>query len=307
MTTPILFLIFNRPELTKITFSKIKEQKPSKLYIAADGFRENKPGEKELCDLTRSIVIDNIDWECEVHTLFRNENLGCGKAVSTAISWFFEHVEFGIILEDDCYPDNSFFSFCQQMLLKYQYHDSIMMVNGTNLLLNKINISDSYYFSRASLIWGWATWRRAWEKYDFNLSRYKDHNTVGLNKWFLFIFNEMLNHRIDTWDYQWFFSIWFNNGICITPKVNLITNLGYGKGSSHSFIKPWWLNKLVYGSIEDINHPTEIKVNFNADDYVLNHVQYSNVYFYKIKKIIKPFVLKLFFLLWLLNRNTTNS
>ena len=136
---PILFLVFNRPDVTKKVFEQIKKAKPKKLYIAADGPRKNIPNEKEICNEVIKFVT-KINWNCEVKTLFREENLGCGKAVSSAIDWFFENEEFGIILEDDCVPDQSFFGFCEQMLVKYKDDARIMMVAGTNYLLDSKNI-----------------------------------------------------------------------------------------------------------------------------------------------------------------------
>ena len=131
-STPILFLIFNRPDVTKCVFEEIRKQKPQYLYLAADGPRANKPGEYEKCILAREVVLEGIDWNCELKTLYRDENLGCGKAVSEAITWFFEHVEEGIILEDDCLPNNSFFTFCSELLDRFRTTDKIMHISGNN-------------------------------------------------------------------------------------------------------------------------------------------------------------------------------
>ena len=161
ISTPVLFLIFNRPELTEKVFQKIQDAQPKYLFVAADGPRDNKYGEKDLCEKTRAVVLENITWECEVKTLFRTENLGCRTAVSSAINWFFENVEEGIILEDDTVPDNSFFSYCQALLEKYRNHEQIMMITGDNFQDGIKRGNGSYYFSRYVHIWGWASWRRA--------------------------------------------------------------------------------------------------------------------------------------------------
>ena len=150
---PILFLIFNRPDVTEKVFEAIRRQKPKQLFVAADGYRKNKQGEKELCDKTRSII-NKIDWDCEVKTLFRNENLGCCMAVSSAIEWFFQQVEYGIILEDDCLPNASFFRFQKEMLEKYKDDSRIMMVSGDNFQNGKKRGDASYYFSKLTHIWG---------------------------------------------------------------------------------------------------------------------------------------------------------
>ena len=131
--TPILFLIFNRPDTTKVVFERIREIKPSRLYVAADAPRQGKDKEAELCRQSRSII-DSVDWPCEVKTLFREENLGCKKAISSAITWFFEQEEYGVILEDDCLPDLSFFRFCEELLIKYKDDERIGHIGGNCFL-----------------------------------------------------------------------------------------------------------------------------------------------------------------------------
>ena len=168
--SPILFLIFNRPETTKKVFSAIKEVQPPRLYIAADGPRSEQPDEADHCELARTIAT-KVDWDCEVKTLFRDQNLGIRIAVSQAIDWFFEQEPEGIILEDDCLPDQSFFWFCKELLEKYRNDTRIMHIGGTNFQFGKNRTNYSYYFSRYAHIWGWASWRRAWEYYDEKLKK----------------------------------------------------------------------------------------------------------------------------------------
>ncbi|MBU2634606.1 MAG: hypothetical protein ABIJ14_00845 [Nanoarchaeota archaeon] len=239
LTTPILFLVFNRPGPTKKVFEEIKRARPSKIYIAADGPREGKPGEKEKCEEVIKIVSD-IDWSCEVKTLFRKKNLGCGKAVSSAIDWFFEEVDKGIILEDDCLPNQSFFRFCQELLKKYQDDERITQISGSNFM-GETNIGESYLFSEKFNVWGWATWRRAWKFYDYGLSNFKELRKKNRLK--SFRENPLQSHigrkrfsmleegKLDTWDYQWAFSCGLQNGLCIIPKKNLIKNLGFQEGT----------------------------------------------------------------------------
>lgn len=246
LKTPILFIIFNRPETTKKVFEVIRQAKPKKLFIAADGPRDSKPNEKELCEKVKKIATQ-IDWDCEVKTLFREKNLGCGKAVSSAITWFFENVEEGIILEDDCLPDLSFFKFCSELLDKHRLDEKVFMISGDNFLPESLRLKESYYFSKFAHIWGWATWRRAWKKYDFQMKDFpiflsqkkiteiwKDRNT---QKYWLEKFNEVYKHKIDTWDYQWVYTIWKNNGFSIAPNVNLISNIGFGIEGTHTLNK----------------------------------------------------------------------
>ena len=283
--TPILFLIFNRPVPTKKVFEQIRIAKPSKLFVAADGSRPNKKGEYELCVETRSIV-ELIDWDCEVKTLFRTENLGCGKAVSSAIDWFFENVEEGIILEDDCLPNQSFFTFCEEMLRYYKDDHSVMHIGGTNYQ-NGIQRGDgSYYFSRYAHIWGWATWKDRWAFYDFSLENYKEHSTEGLGKGLISLLNLVKSKEVDTWDIQWFMSVWFSGGLSITPNVNLVKNIGYGTSATHTFIKPRWLKLMRSGEINHIIPPPDKKINDEADIFVrekmFDHSRFSIKYLLKI-------------------------
>jgi hypothetical protein len=244
MNISILFLIFNRPDTTQKVFEVIREAKPKQLFVSADGPRVGKEGEKGRCEETRNII-KQVDWDCEVKTLFRDENLGCGKAVSGAITWFFENVEEGIILEDDCLPNLSFFKYCEELLEKYRFEDRIFMISGDNFLPESLRLKESYYFTNFPHIWGWASWRRAWSKYSFKMEGFldfvKDEKIKNvLNKkenqnYFLERFNEVYKGNIDTWDYQWVYSIWKNNGISIAPSVNLISNIGFGNMGTHTF------------------------------------------------------------------------
>ncbi|MDD3083391.1 MAG: nucleotide-diphospho-sugar transferase, partial [Candidatus ainarchaeum sp.] len=204
---PILFLIFNRLDTTKQVFEEIRKAKPKKVYVAADGPRNIE--EKKKTDAVRKYVLDNIDWKCNVKTLFRKNNLGCGKAVSQAITWFFKNEEMGIILEDDCLPSQSFFPFCEELLKKYKDNEKIMHISGFNpVSKNKYSEAD-YFFSYTASIWGWATWRRAWKKYDFNMIDYKKFESSDLIKKLFIntrIQNSYLNNfflvferKIDTW------------------------------------------------------------------------------------------------------------
>lgn len=247
--TPILFLVFNRPEVTKQVFEKIREIKPFRLYIAADGPRKEKVDELQKCESVRQIATD-VDWECEVKTLFRDENLGCKMAVSEAIDWFFENEEMGIILEDDCLPNDSFFQFCEKLLKKYEDDERIMHINGNNYAADEgkfFKSEYSYHFGNMVHAWGWASWRRAWKNYDLKIrnldeflkSNYlktliqkKSHRNRQIYKW-----RQVIGDKIDTWDYQWQFSVISNNGMTIVPKTNQISNIGFGDDATHTKIK----------------------------------------------------------------------
>ncbi len=234
-STPILFLIFNRPEATQLVFDAIKKQRPKYLYVAADGPRPEVAGEAASCQATRDII-KQIDWDCELKTLFRDINLGCGQAVSGALDWFFSQVEAGIIIEDDCLPNETFFEFCAELLDQYKDDRRVMMISGTNHLLNEAEMFDSYFFSRVYTVWGWATWRRAWNLYDINMTAWPEYKKnkslkkIFANKnaryYFKDSFNRAYYKKADTWDTQWVFSCLVNNGLTIMPKYNLVTNIG---------------------------------------------------------------------------------
>ncbi len=294
--TPILFLIFNRPDTTKLVFESIRSIKPAKLYIAADGARKHKVGEDLLCQESRSII-DLIDWECEIKTLFRPENLGCKIAVSSAIDWFFENEEQGIILEDDCLPNESFYNYCETLLNYYVSDERIMHISGNNFQDGMMRGNGSYYFSNYNHIWGWATWKRAWKAYNVDLSFLTETEAETLiekqfdtKKERLFwnnIFKKVINKTIGTWDYQWTYAVWKNNGLSILPNKNMIANIGFNNNGTHtSGVDILGLSNMKTFSISNIKHPTEIEINKKADKYGLDHYFNPSKFFYLYKKII---------------------
>lgn len=276
MNTPVLFLVFNRPEPTRKVFEAIRKARPAQLYIAADGAREGKEGEALRCAEVRKIVSE-IDWPCEVKTLFREQNLGCGKSVSGAISWFFEQVEYGIILEDDCLPEASFFTFCDNLLPYYKDNEKIMQINGHNFDFNSATPQTSYYFSRYPIIWGWATWRRAWKQYDYLLSDYETHKAiVGINPFWKSVFDRVYADvsAVNTWDYQWVYTVWKKGGICISPRYTLVQNIGFGEYATHTPDTPEWYFKLQRNSVNDCIHPLTVLTD-NAADSRISKLYYN--------------------------------
>lgn len=243
LKAPILFLIFNRPDTTQRVFEAIRQAKPARLFVAADGPREDRPGEAEKCAQARSII-ENVDWDCEVVTLFRVNNLGCRKAVSSAIDWFFENVEEGIILEDDCLPSQSFFRYCQELLEYYRNDTRIMQICGTNVLKEWDRSGYSYFFSNYGPIWGWASWRRAWKHYDVDMKLWpeikgkKFYEDFSQNKeeaeYRQSLYDKVFSGEIDTWDYQWGFAKMINAGLSITPVKNMISNIGFREDATHT-------------------------------------------------------------------------
>lgn len=242
--TPILFLVFNRIEPTKLVFSAIRDIKPTKLYIAADGPRPNKKGEVEKVDEVRGYILENIDWNCQVETLFRAENLGCKSAVGGAIDWFFQNEEMGIILEDDCLPSKNFFWFCKDLLIRYQGDNRIFMISGYNRQDTWKGQENDYFFSYHASIWGWATWRRSWDKYDpemLELSAFSEKR--GFQK----LLGEKVGKvrekqiqnckkkQMDTWDYPWAFAVYLEGALVCMPSENLVVNIGFGADATHTF------------------------------------------------------------------------
>jgi len=232
-TPPILLMAFNRPEATKKVFQKIREAKPKRLFFAVDGARNTK--EKRLVDQVRR-VIKLVDWECKVKTLFREENCGLKDGIIKNINWFFKNVEEGIILEDDCLADSSFFRFCGELLEKYRDDERIMHISGSNPHKGWRRDKYSYYFSHYTLSWGWATWRRAWEKIELNTKLYKEIKNKGYTKdlypkWHerIFVqrgFDAVYLNNFKVWDHQWLFTPAINSALAIIPNKNLVKNIG---------------------------------------------------------------------------------
>ncbi|MFA6990383.1 MAG: hypothetical protein WC197_09960 [Candidatus Gastranaerophilaceae bacterium] len=275
--TPVLFLIFNRPDETQRVFNRIREIKPGYLYVSADGPRLDKENEEEKCARTRA-VIDQVDWDCEVKTLFREKNLGCKDAVSSGITWFFDNVEQGIIIEDDCLVSLSFFKYCEELLEKYKYDKRIMHISAENPLNSSFGEA-SYYFSKIPHIWGWATWKRAWDLYDVEFKEFDDFiknnmikNVFELKeaqKYWNKIFTRVKEGKINTWDYQWTYTLFINNGISINPNYNMVSNIGFDcEDAAHTTGNASCANREAM-EIENIIHPEFILPDKNAVDQIL--------------------------------------
>ena len=299
--TPILFLIFNRLDTSLRVFAEIKKQQPKYLYIAADGARTHIEGEKQKCEEVKQQILGMIDWECELKTLFREENLGCGRAVSDAISWFFDKVEEGIILEDDCLPHSDFFKFTAELLDKHRNNPEISIISGSKVDRKKHN-KDSYYYSAYTHIWGWATWRRTWQLYTYDLDiNNRDKLIERLNTLFksnshrefwMQIFDNMVEHKTDTWDYQLALQMILNGKLSIIPNTNLISNIGFGVDATHTADSNSRVAHISTNSIYPLQHPTEIKRLRKADDYFYSRIVKGlfPVWFLKLKRaILKPF------------------
>jgi len=276
--TPILFLVFNRLDTTRRSFEAIRRIRPERLYIGADGAREDIAGEREKVEAVRGFLRKSIDWDCKVSTLFHVENLGCRNAPVTAIKWFFENEEEGIVLEDDCVPGSSFFRYCSELLIKYRDEPRVMCISGNVFHSSKMLRSHSYYFSRIPHTWGWASWRRAWKLYDPHIKSYPEFekkNTIANffkrkkeQRYWLDIFEKVYKGEYNTcWDYQWLFAILNNNGLACNPRYNLVENIGFGADATHTvgWSHQWSVKPLTFPLI----HPEKIEGAINIDSYTM--------------------------------------
>ncbi len=243
MLTPILFIVFNRPDTTAQVFQAIRKARPRRLYVAADGPRPERD-EARLCDSARRTATD-VDWPCELKTLFRASNLGCKRGVAGAIDWFFEQEPEGIVLEDDVVPDASFFPYCEELLERFRADKRVSMIGGSNFVSNHVRLDGSYGFSVYGHIWGWATWRRAWADYDREMADWPRWRDAGglerlrpgdrpFIRYWRTVFDAAHAGKIDTWDYQWQFSNWRAGRLATIPAVNLTLNIGFRGDATHT-------------------------------------------------------------------------
>lgn len=306
---PVLFLVFNRPGPTRKVFEALRKARPKRLFIAADGPRDNREGDKEKSEETRAIAT-GIDWPCEVKTLFRERNLGCARAVSEAITWFFTNVEEGIILEDDCLPSGDFFKFCSILLDKYRDDARVMQIGGNNLLAREQRDEDySYTFSNHNYIWGWATWRRAWKLYRYNMDNYEVvinkhyHDTYFKSfherRYFRYVFDKIRADidQASTWDYQWQYSRMLEAGLSIVPSRNLVINIGTGTEATHTSETHESISNLKLEAIDfPLRHPEFIMADLETDEAIFKKIfttRWSRMKL-RIRTLIPQFILRWF-------------
>jgi len=277
MKTPVVLIIFNRPEKTQKILEVIREAKPSKLLVVADGPRPERPGEIDLCNATRSII-EQIDWKCEVLKKYSDVNLGCALSPARGISWAFDQVEEAIILEDDCIPELTFFRFCEEMLDRYRFDQRVMHISGNNYHPNVQRSEYSYFFSRYTLAWGWATWKRAWEKFDFEMKHWNEIKELGYLKDILVderlarnwtkSFQFVYDGNLDCWDFQWLFSCWSQNGLSIIPSANLVSNIGSGSDATHTDKDNQCLHRSTKPLSFPLKHPPFVIRDAQADHLI---------------------------------------
>jgi hypothetical protein len=293
LTTPVLLLVFSRPNTTRRVFETIRQARPTRLYVAADGPRPGHPSDARRCAETRAVV-QEVDWPCEVFTLFQEVNLNCGLAPVTAMNWFFAHEPEGIILEDDCVPAPSFFPFCQELLARYRDDARVMHIGGNNFGSEARAPWQpdtlSYYFSTQRNSWGWATWRRAWQLYDYHLTDFRSVVAAGE---FNDTFTGPLEKRYrlgkmaavlalpqppDVWDYQWEYTIARHHGLYIVPAVNLVGNIGFGNDSTHTHDGADVLGDLPARDLAfPLHHPARVAQDRRRDNRRFNEFLLSRL------------------------------
>ena len=303
LATPVAFIIFNRPDTTERVFAEIAKAKPPKLLVVGDGARVSREGEAAKVAACRTII-ERVDWPCEVLTNYSEINLGCKVRVSSGLDWVFELVEEAIILEDDCLPDPSFFRFCEEMLARYRDDQRIGMVSGDNFKFGDARNQDSYYFSKYTHIWGWATWRDRWQgSYDVELRKWpllrdgrwlqdlfsNKHEAIYWER----IFEQTFSEKINSWDYQWLFANLIEGRVSVESNVNLISNIGFGRDdATHTQIITEEANMPTSPILFPLVHPSFIVVNKEVDDFYYRTIIHRSIYKRlrnKIKRIFHEF------------------
>lgn len=280
-TEAVLLIAFNRPDLLRGVIAQVREVRPPRVYLAVDGARPDRSDEFARVQACRDLVTE-LDWGCEVHTLFREHNLGCGMGVSSAITWFFGHEERGIILEDDIHAHPSFFSFCGELLERYEEDQRVFAISGTNFVPPEdIDSTGAYRFSRVPVVWGWATWRRSWERYSFDIAGWQEHLPLrkawhamgaraGSFAFWSANFHMMSRHVVDTWDLQLVFAAMADGSFTATPNVNLVENVGFRHDATHTVRLPDYLR-----AVESISLPTQpvpVELDHRADRWLMRNV-----------------------------------
>ena len=280
LNTAVLLLTFNRPDTTLRVFEAIRKAKPPRLYVSCDGPRKGREGEAERVASVQKIIT-NVDWPCEVKTLFQKNNLGCRYAVSTAITWFFHQEEQGIILEDDDLASLDFFYFCESLLNYYRDDERVSTITGNNFQNDKKRGDASYHFSKYFHSWGWATWRRTWNHYDGNMSFWPqwkqsaDYNNLFIDnierKYWTKIFDKNYKSNSDSMAYPFTASIWYRSGLTATPNVNLVSNIGFGEDATHTKLPLAHVDNIQIKPLGKLIHPKSVEIDVEADLYNFNY------------------------------------
>ncbi len=274
---PILLISFNRPEHTQRVFEEIKKQKPKQLFVFQDGARDGNIADIEKCASVRAIFKDPLEWDCDLKTYYSNENLGCGRGPASGISWFFENVEQGIIIEDDAIPAPDFFEYAKELLIRYKDNTNVKII-GSMQIDGKSYGNASYYFSMMNrTLCAWATWKRTWSEFDYYLSNISQtdlknalksyHVTQREREYWCECLKKIHKDRLNesSWDIQLLILIWMNHGVGICPNVNLSTNIGFDQYGTHTINTDSKAANLEVENILPLKHPSNIKIYRSAD------------------------------------------
>ena len=279
MNTPILLIAWRRPHTLRQVIDAVRPVAPSRVFVACDGPNPNRLGEDKKVAATRAVIETEIDWPCQINRLYSDVNLGCRLGVSRAITWFFEQVEEGIILEDDCVPHPDFFTYCTTLLKRYRDDTRVWCISGNNFQKGQWRGDGSYYFSRYNHCWGWASWRRCWSKYDAELTQWPKLRNAKLLKtifedsverqYWSDIWQKLLERgQPDTWDYQWSFTCFVNSGLTALPNRNLINNVGFDGDATHTTGNG--VDTSIKRGVDPSNHPSLVLRDCFADRYTFN-------------------------------------
>lgn len=277
MRTAVAFLVFNRPELTRRVLAAIREARPPRLLVVADGPREGHPTDAARCVEVRAVIEAGVDWPCSVEKNYAEKNLGCGRRVTSGLDWVFERAEAAIVLEDDCLPDPTFFRFCEELLERYRDDKRVAQVGGTNHQYRDFRREGSYFFSRYNHIWGWASWRRAWVMNDHVMRDWAGFASGGgcerlfppgrVARFWRRQWSSVAAGKIDTWDLQWSFACLRRGALTALPTTSLVSNIGFGADATHTTDRQ--SHELKIGSARfPLVHPGRVEPDAEADAHM---------------------------------------
>ena len=281
---PILLIVWRRPQTLRKVINALRPIAPMHLYVACDGPRPDYPDESAKVAATREVIEQEIDWPCRIQRLYSDSNQGCSVGPIRAITWFFDQVEEGIILEDDCIPHPDFFSYCTSLLERHRSDLRVWCISGNCFLSSQLiqSVSQSgYYFSRYTLTWGWASWSDRWRHYDSKLKQWPSLRDSGLLQqifedpyeamYWAEIFDRTYRQRevVTWWDYQWFFSALIRGALTATPVSNLVSNVGFGEGATHTLNPATTIHPAL--PLGSLSHPDFVVRHREADIYTYAH------------------------------------
>jgi hypothetical protein len=274
--TTVAFFVFNRPDTTARVFERIREAQPARLFVIADGPRPGVPDDRDRTAEVRRIV-DRVDWACDVRRDYADDNMGLRERVASGLSWVFGQTDAAILLEDDCLPDPTFFPFCDELLVRYAGDDRVMGISGNQFVPDAGSTARSYRFSRQPLIWGWASWRRAWQRCDVRMSAWPALRDRGWlttvlperreREYWAYLFDRNCRlGRAGSWDYAWQLTCWMEGGLTIHPAVNLVTNIGFRPDGTHARdARQTGANIASAAMGFPMRHPSEVERDADAD------------------------------------------